>query len=337
MTQKPEKPTAHISPSGSSIGAGAAMTAGLSEEQKQEFTKAIKRVFGNPILRRYTREMDKASEELRAQESEILRQTQEEVDALPDPHADLKRRIREGQRATQDFLGKPLFPSPDLSFLEDVELISPEERLKPLIEAARREERLKAELEAMRREEPPDDRPVFQDQGATWRVVYNGVTMSVRNSKGMTYIWHLLRNPETDIHAAKLRSLGVGEDNAIPLGSAGKILDDQALRQCREQVAEIDKELEKAEANHDLARIESLSEEGEALRREIARATGLFGDSREALSDRERHRKAVSAAIYRALKAIKKEHKPLWQHLENSLTIGEFLSYQPDQSTPWTT
>ena len=113
MTQEPEKPGAHISPSGSSIGAGAAMTAGLSEERKQELAEGIKRAI--------TPEM--------------------------------QRRLREGQRATQDFLGKPLCPSPDLSFLKDIELISPEERSKPLIEAVRAEERAKAELEAMRRDE----------------------------------------------------------------------------------------------------------------------------------------------------------------------------------------
>ena len=73
------------------------------------------------------------------------------------------------------------------------------------------------------------------------------------------------------------------------------------------------------------------------LNEEIARSTGLHGKNREASSDRERARQSVSAAIHRALKAIKKEHEPLWQHLKNALKIGEFLSYQPDQPTSWTT
>lgn len=42
------------------------------------------------------------------------------------------------------------------------------------------------------------------------------------------------------------------------------------------------------------------------------------------------------AAIHRALRAIKKEHEPLCQHLHNSLKVGEFLSYQPEQPTSWT-
>lgn len=69
------------------------------------------------------------------------------------------------------------------------------------------------------------------------------------------------------------------------------------------------------------------------LNEEIARFTSLYGKNREVLSDRECARQSVSAAIHRALKAIKKEHEPLWQHLKNALKIEEFLSYQPDQLT----
>ena len=64
---------------------------------------------------------------------------------------------------------------------------------------------------------------------------------------------------------------------------------------------------------------------------------GVLEDEGRAADDRERARQAVSVAIHRALNAIKKDHEPLWQHLDNSLKIGEFLSYQPDQPTSWTT
>ncbi|MDP2689020.1 MAG: hypothetical protein Q8P48_02795, partial [Deltaproteobacteria bacterium] len=82
-------------------------------------------------------------------------------------------------------------------------------------------------------------------------------------------------------------------------------------------------------------RIASLKEEMEALTVEIGRATGLSGREREASSDREKVRKAISGAIHRALKAIKNEHQLLHQHLHNSFKIGEFLSYQPEKSTTW--
>jgi hypothetical protein len=153
----------------------------------------------------------------------------------------------------------------------------------------------------------------------------------------MAYICHLLQRSGQDIHAAAVRGSVSGDGNTTILGFAGEVLDAQALKEYRERLSEIDGELAEAESNNDLARKDSLTEEREALNAEVGRATGLRGKNREASSDRERARQAVSAAIHRALRAIKKEHEPLWQHLHNSLKIGEFLSYQPDQPTFWTT
>lgn len=186
-------------------------------------------------------------------------------------------------------------------------------------------------------EEYPKDRRIFQNQGKTWLVVYDGVPKSVGDMVGMTHIRQLLQNPGQDIHAATIRGTIGGEESTPTLGSAGEVLDAQALREYKDRISEIDEELVEADANHDLTRKDSLNEEREALYAEVGRATGLHGKNREASSDRERARQSVSAAIHRALRAIKKEHEPLWQHLQNSLKIGEFLSYQPDQPTSWTT
>lgn len=100
---------------------------------------------------------------------------------------------------------------------------------------------------------------------------------------------------------------------------------------------EIVEELEKAHTAGDLASKESLIEEREGIREQLRGAEGSGGRIREASSDPERARQSVSAAIHRALKAIKREHKPLWKHLDKSLKIGNFLSYRPDQPTAWET
>ena len=110
-----------------------------------------------------------------------------------------------------------------------------------------------------------------------------------------------------------------------------------ALKEYREHLKDLEEEIREAESNHDIGKTQQLKEELEAITAEIGRATGLGGRNRKAADDRERARQAVSVAIHRALKAVKKEHEPLWQHLHNSLKIGEFLSYQPDQPTFWTT
>ena len=183
----------------------------------------------------------------------------------------------------------------------------------------------------------PKERRIFQKQGRTWLVVYDGVATSVGDMVGMTYICWMLQRPGPETHAATMRGAVAGEEHTPILGSAGGVLDAHALREYRDRISEIDEELPKADANHDLARTDSLHEEWEALYAEVGRAIGVRGRSREASSDRERARQSVSAAIHRALRAIKKVHEPLWHHLDNSLKIGEFLTYQPDQSTAWTT
>ena len=183
----------------------------------------------------------------------------------------------------------------------------------------------------------PDDAHVFKDQGETWLVVFGGIPRSVRNSVGMSYIARLLETPGQEIHAAALRGSVSANGDSVVLGSAGEILDEQALGQYRERMAEIDDELAQARANNDLGRVELLTEEQETLYAHVGRATGLRGKKREAVDERERARKSVSAAIHRAIDAIHEQHEPLKQHLDNSLKIGEFLSYQPEQHISWTT
>ena len=186
-------------------------------------------------------------------------------------------------------------------------------------------------------EEYPKDRRIFQKRGKTWLLVYDGIPKSVGDMVGMTYILHLLQSPGRDMHAAELRGLGASEGDAPLLGSAGDVLDEQALKEYREHLRDLEEEIREAENNHDIGRTQRLKEEFEAITAEIGRATGLGGRSRKAADDLERASQAVSAAIRRALRAIKNEHASLWMYLRNSLKIGEYLSYRPDKPTSWVT
>lgn len=184
----------------------------------------------------------------------------------------------------------------------------------------------------------PKDRRIFLRLGKTWLVVYNGVPKHVGHSVGMSYIALLLQAPGKQIHAAALRDLVSGDGDEADLGSAGKVADKKALKQYNARLAEIEEERAEARANNDLGRGELLITEREWYLEELRRAEGLGGKLREASSsDRERARKSVSAAIDRALEAIRKEHKPLWLHLRTYVDTGNFPCYRADQSTPWST
>ncbi len=94
--------------------------ASLSEEEKKALKKKLKSTLGNPELLRWVREIARADEELRAQKSEILRQAQEEIRALPDPYAEHKRRAREGWRAFEDTMER-IFNPPRLPIYDELE------------------------------------------------------------------------------------------------------------------------------------------------------------------------------------------------------------------------
>ena len=67
------------------------------------------------------------------------------------------------------------------------------------------------------------------------------------------------------------------------------------------------------------------------------RLTDLRGDVRELASLRQAMEAHEPQVVTSFRTGVTRAHEPLWQHLQNSLQIGEFLSYQPDQPTFWIT
>jgi hypothetical protein len=183
---------------------------------------------------------------------------------------------------------------------------------------------------------PAADACVFRRQGTTWLVVFEGVARTVEDSVGMRYVAELLRTPHVEVHSVRLRDLVAGEPTRA-VGSAGEVLDREALRQIKERLDANREEEDEAREHQDFARVERLQEEAESLRREVARATGLGGRHRRAADDRERARQAVAQAIRRALAAIAREHEYLSRHLERTLRLGAVLVYEPDLTRTWET
>lgn len=176
---------------------------------------------------------------------------------------------------------------------------------------------------------------VFQNEGRTWLVVYDGVRKSVPDQKGMEYIAYLLNNPGHEFPALTLRRLIDGVQ--VVEGSAGEMADNRALGDYRREYREIEMDLEQARADNDLGREQQLSEKREALTVEIGRATGLGGRKRQAGDPQERARSAISKSIRRALDAIEPIHEPCALHLRNFLKIRTSLAYTPDQPITWRT
>jgi len=183
----------------------------------------------------------------------------------------------------------------------------------------------------------PKDRRIFMRMGDYWLVVFNGAPKYVRHSVGMSYIALLLQKPGKEVSATELIRLAEGVDTEAGPDSAGEMLDGTAMKNYRNRLADNKDETAEAVANNDLARQRELSDEREWLLSELRRAQAPDGTVREALDQRERDRKSVSAAVNRAIEAIRKVHKPLWHHLYTYIDRGNFPRYRQDPSTRWTT
>jgi hypothetical protein len=96
--------------------------------------------------------------------------------------------------------------------------------------------------------------------------------------KGLWHLRELVSRPSEAVLALSL--IAAPTEDPVPVADAGPMLDREALRTYRKRLADLDEELDDAEAKHDVARPAKRSAEREALVKELARATGLGGRAR---------------------------------------------------------
>ncbi len=204
-----------------------------------------------------------------------------------------------------------------------------------------------AEVEAptpadARDEVPADSRAVFRREGDYWMVGYAGRQIRLRDSKGLHYVAALLGKPRVEIHVATLAGAGDGgEASESPVaeaalsGNAGELLDSQATAEYRRRLEDLKEELEEATRWRDEGRTSRLRAEMSFITRELSAAYGLGGRTRKAADGAERMRKAVTSRIRASIARIAEQHAPLARHLESSMRLGTFCSYEPELPVAW--
>lgn len=176
---------------------------------------------------------------------------------------------------------------------------------------------------------------LFRPEGEFWTIAFEGEAFRLRETKGLSYIAALLREPGRELHALDLLAAQPTEDEPRPPGSdAGPILDTQAKAQYRARLEELADELREAEQWNDRERVTRATEEREAIAQELAAAVGLGGRDRKAASDAERARVNVTRSIKAALERIAEHSPTLGRHLEVTLRTGQYCSYIPDPRAP---
>jgi len=184
---------------------------------------------------------------------------------------------------------------------------------------------------------------VYRRSGDSWELRFEGKAVHVRNRKGMGYIAELLRSPGKLFACLELRGAfsensnrraQVDHENRAGLRPAGfdssEILDEPARKQYKDRLDTNEKERHEAELNNNPARYDQLTEEREAIIKQLKAATGRGGRRRTFANDAEKARKAVSGAINDALKAIVKHHLQLAEHLNERIERGTSCCYKDD-------
>lgn len=191
--------------------------------------------------------------------------------------------------------------------------------------------------EIVSREEIPVGPDVFRLEGDYWTVVFDGRTVRVRDLKGMRHLSRLLAEPGREFHVLDLVALEGGSSGGRSvLGDAGELLDAQAKQAYRRRLAEIEADLDEADARGDAQRAAQATVEREFLLRELAGAVGLGGRDRRAASASERARVGVTRAVRQAVARIGDHHAGLGEHLTRSVRTGTYCAYVPDPRLPTT-
>ena len=110
------------------------------------------------------------------------------------------------------------------------------------------------------------------------------------------------------------------------------MLDEQAKLAYRRRLSHLCEELEEAKELGNVERAEQSEQEIDALTRELARAVGLGGRNRRAMSASERARQSVAKTIKSALERIAQSDPALGDIFSRCIKMGNFCSYQPDRN-----
>ena len=195
---------------------------------------------------------------------------------------------------------------------------------------------------------------IFRSEGEYWTVGFKENPFRLRDSKGLTYLAHLLRHPGTDFQVLDLVGGTTGSDShetvviqgqtdqldnsAIRIGSlgdAGEMLDDRARAEYRRRLSELREELDEAKQLHHDARRERAEREIEALTAELSRAVGLGGRIRHAGSAAERARQSVTKTIKTVIDRAAEQDPEFAAVLAKSIRTGMTCRYDPAVPLRW--
>lgn len=208
---------------------------------------------------------------------------------------------------------------------EDVELLATGLRLAGL-EADPDEGR----PEAVARPAPLGWAPaVLRREGERWTAAFEGKVVQVTHQKGYVDLVRLLGCPGVEVHCLELADRPAETAGDVP------VLDDRARRELGARVRELQRDIDEADAAHDISRAIVAREELDQIVEHLSGALGIGGRSRSLGSAAERARSAVTWRIRNAIRKLASVHPRLGRHLDNSVRTGTFCAYEPETPVAW--
>ncbi|BCB78195.1 hypothetical protein GCM10022251_32030 [Phytohabitans flavus] len=168
-------------------------------------------------------------------------------------------------------------------------------------------------------------------EGRRWRVELGTRSVIVDHMVGMLHLAVLTANPSVEIPSIELVAgvEALSRAVAADAGSAQALLDQTAVRNYRQRVADLAEAIDVAGHRGDAAGVAVLERERDWILAQLGASTGLAGRRRSFANDEERARLAVGRAIRRAVAQIERVAPVIGAHLRASIHSGIRCSYQP--------
>lgn len=189
---------------------------------------------------------------------------------------------------------------------------------------------------------------VFRCKGAIWEIVYEGHETTLKDSKGVKYIHHLMKNANEAIKCLDIEKAFSGKpdrdikrvtkDEATDEGIDGG--SDNLPQFDRFEVEDLEKARDaarlKAEQSADPTRKMECAEQAQALDAHLKKNVNIRGEGRP-VGELEKARQRVQKAVNTAKRKIRAQNQHIGEHFASAVKATERTAYVygPDREITW--
>jgi len=177
----------------------------------------------------------------------------------------------------------------------------------------------------------------FRKVGQGWVIRFDGNETFIKDGIGPIYISLLLRKPYIPIFASDLQAIAAGQQpEHSQRVSSGDKTDATTLEQIHQRYNKLVAELEVARRRGHNSHLETeIRDEIEKLMNYLADATGWNGYVKKEIDEAEKIRQAAYRAIQRTIILLEELLPQCAEHLENAISTGFTVNYQPTTPIEW--